>query len=415
MGNQHISKWVFSSLLASMAALLGTSSALAQNTSPKPAEPAVKIEDSLLSSIGLPQPNLTPLEPVTNIETLPVKLLYDGPKLEGSFLLEISLSKPDRDFPNRPSQLISQSTLHFKTINQETDALLNLTEEIDDLQIEASLRDVNGNLVLETSHAIPVASKETRFIRLSPPIPSDGQIPKVPDFTGVEMIAGKIILPSKAKVPHDAKLHVQLLENALAGGLSMELIAQDSRPVLLVDGELQFSLQRGIWDRQDTPDLSFKVWITDRAGRKIFVMNETVGYNGPDIEYSIRLEGLKQGKDTRRGLNLSPDLMAQTLVQGEAIFDPVNGIPGAARLKIQLKQDRGDFNRNPILTEQTLLLQGLETRIPFTLTTDSTHFDPYAPAPFLSVAITDSHGRIYYTSGDIRAREDQNFIRLFPR
>ena len=125
MGNQHISRWVFSSLLASMAALLGSSSALAQNTSPKPAEPAVKIEDSLLLSIGLPQPNLTPLEPVTNIETLPVNLLYDGPILEGSFLLEISLSKPDRDFPNRPSQLISQSTLHFKTINQETDAILN--------------------------------------------------------------------------------------------------------------------------------------------------------------------------------------------------------------------------------------------------------------------------------------------------
>jgi len=57
----------------------------------------------------------------------------------------------------------------------------------------------------------------------------------------------------------------------------------------------------------------------------------------------------------------------------------------------------------------------LETSIPFTLTTDSTHFDPYAPAPFLSVTITDINGRIYYASGDIRAREDKNFIRLFPR
>jgi len=208
---------------------------------------------------------------------------------------------------------------------------------------------------------------------------------------------------------------VQLLENALAGALSMELIAQDAQPVQFIDGDLRFSLQRGTWDRQDTPDLSFKVWITDRAGRKVFVMKEPIGFNGADIEYSIRLEGLKQGKDTKRGLNLSPDLMAQTLVQGEATFDPVNGVPGGARLKVQLKQDRGDYNKNPVLAEQTLLLREIETKIPFTLTTDSTHFDPYAPAPFLSVAITDINGRIYYSSGDIRAREDKNFIRLYPR
>lgn len=102
-------------------------------------------------------------------------------------------------------------------------------------------------------------------------------------------------------------------------------------------------------------------------------------------------------------------------MQGEANFDPVLGIPGRARLKIRLSQDRGDFNANPILAEQTLILRGLETRIPFTLVTDSTNFDPYAPAPFLSVALIDTTGRIYYESGEIRAREDQNNIRLYPR
>ena len=127
------------------------------------------------------------------------------------------------------------------------------------------------------------------------------------------------------------------------------------------------------------------------------------------------MDSLKQGKDTIRGKNLDPRLLAQTLVQGEAQFDPVNGIPGGARLKIQLRQDRGDFNLNPVLAEQTLILRGLETRIPFTLVTDSTHFDPYAPAPFLSVELTDNNGRVYYESGDIRARESQNSVQLYPR
>jgi len=403
-------------LIAScLIAPLGRSPTHAQNATPKPAEQQAKIDEIILSAIGLPQPKLTPAAPVTTAESLPVKLLYDGPELDGNFLLEITLSKPDRDFANRPAQLISQSTLHLKTIDPEIDALLNLTETIDDLQIEANLRDVNGNLVLKTSHPIPVISRDVRVLRLTRPGLPDVQPQDVPDFTGVEVITGEVILPPKSRLPLGSTLHVQLIENALAGGLSMELIAQDSRAIQFQDGQLNFSLQRGIWDRQDTPDLSFKVWITDMDGRKIFVMNDKAGYNGPDIEYSIPLEGLKQGKDTKKGLNLPPELMAQTFIQGEATYDPVNGIPGGARLKVQLKQDRGDFNISPILAEQTLLLRLLETSIPFTLTTDSTHFDPYAPAPFLSVTITDINGRIYYASGDIRAREDKNFIRLFPR
>jgi len=361
------------------------------------------------------QPKLTPVAPVTDPKTLPVKLLYDGPSLEGSFLLEISLSKPDRERPDQPAQLISQSTVHFTRIEPEIDALLNLTDEIDGLQIEATLRDTNGNLVLKTSHPIPVISRELRVLRLTRETFAETPPYETPDFTSVEVISGKVVLPPKTRIPFGSRLHVQLLENALAGGLSMELIAQESRAVQQIGNTLSFSLRRGKWDRPDVPDLSFKAWITDLEGRKIFVMHETTGYNGPDIDYTIPLVGLRQGKDTKRGLNLAPDLMAQTLIQGEASFNPVNGIPGGARLKIQLKQDRGDFNINPVLAEQTLLLRRLETRIPFTLTTDSTHFDPYAPAPFLSVAIMDSNGRIYYASGDVRAREDQNFIRLSPR
>jgi len=416
MQKRYISRWVFCSLFAWLSAV----NALAQNTSPKPADQQAKIDETILTAIGLPQPNLTPVNPVTSAKSLAVKLLYDGPNLDGSFLLEITLSKPDRESPLRPAHLMSQSTLHLKSIGPETDALLNLTEAIDGLQIEANLRDVNGNLVLKTSHPIPVLSTDLRILRLIRPELPETNNYESPNFTDVEVIKGKVVLPPDTRVPFGASLHVQLLENALAGGLSMELIAQDSTVIQFEngrfkDGSFNFSLRRGIWDNPNTPDLAFKAWITDSNGRKIFVMNDATGYNGPDIDYAIQLEALKQGKNTKRGLNLPPELMAQTLIQGEAFFDPVNGIPGGARLKIQLKQDRGDFNINPILTEQILLLHRLETKIPFSLTTDSTHFDPYAPAPFLSVEITDSQGRVFYTSGEIRAREDKNFIRLFPR
>lgn len=410
MRGQTIKAMLFAGLTAGLAG-----AAFAQDMSPIPSPDATSIEEELLSSIGLPKPKLTPLAPVNKVKSLPVKLLYDGPKLDGDFLLEIALTKPNMENTDETPQLVSRSTISLTSLEAETDALLNLTDRIDGLQIAAELRDTNQNLVLKTSHPIPVLSDDLRVLRLTSPGQLNPKPYPLPDITGVEVISGKVILPPKSKLEAGATLHVQIIENALAGGLSMELIAQNSRPIDFQSKELDFSLQRGVWDRPDTPDLSFNVWITDHAGRKTFVMREPTGYNGPDIDYEIPLENLRQGKNTKRGLTLNSDLMAQILIQGEAAFDPVVGIPGGARLNIQLKQDRGAFNQNPILAEQTLLLRGLETNIPFSLATDSTHFDPYAPAPFLSVSLTDINGRVYYASGDIRAREDNNSIRLFPR
>lgn len=385
--------------------------AFAQNSSDVPT-PAPSNE--VFSSIGVPTPKLTPIQAQTSTTALPVKLLYDGPKLSGAFTLSIKVSQRVALPAGSAFKPISQSILHLSSVGPETEAVVTLAKISDGLQIEAVLRDENENLVLETAHPLPVLSRDLRILTFTPPyLPELTSLPS-PDFTGVETISGKIVLPRKATLPPQAVVHIQLLENALAGGLSMQLAAQDTRPAIAENGEITFALQRGIWERRNVPDLAFKVWVEDSMGRKIYVMSNPVGYNGPDIEYTLRLDSLKQGRETKRGRNLNPDLMAQTLVQGEAQFDPVIGIPGQARLQIKLSQDRGDFI-NPVLTEQTLILRGMETRIPFSLTTDSTHFDPYAPAPFLSVSLTDRFGRVYYTSGEIRAREGQNFIRLYPR
>ena len=393
-------------------ALMGQQ-AFAQNASDLP---ATKLSNDTLSSIGVPAPKLSPIHVKSHLAGLPVRLLYEGPKLSGEFTLIITVSKrtvTESDSLYRP---VSQSTLHLKKLTSETDAVVSLVEETDGLQIKAVLRDENQNLVLETAYPLPVVSRDLRILKLTSPDLPDLIPTPIPDFTGVETITGNITLPSRTTLPERSTVHVQLLENALAGGLSIQLIAQDERQAFVAeDGSIPFTLQRGIGDRLDDPDLAFKVWISDSQGRKTFVMSKPVGYNGPEIEYAIHLDSLKQGKNTKRGRHLNPDLMAQTLVQGEAQFDPVIGIPGQARLLIKLRQDRGDFNLNTVLAEQTLLLRGMETRIPFTLTTDSTHFDPYAPAPFLSVALTDINGRIYYESGEIRASEGQNSVRLYPR
>ena len=400
-------------LLAALPMALIGPQAFAQNTSDLP---AAKLSNDALLSIGLPAPRLSPIHVDALPAGIPVRLLYDGPPLSGDFTLIITVSKRTVTESASLYRPVSQSTLHLKNLASETDAVVSLVEETDGLQIKAILRDENQNLVLETAYPLPVISRNLRILELtSPNLPELNPTP-IPEFTGVETISGKITLPNRATFSEGSKVHVQLLENALAGGLSIQLVAQEERPALIAeDGSIPFSLQRGTADSLNGLDLAFKVWVSDSLGRKTFVMGKPVGYNGPDIEYMIHLDSLKQGKNTKLGRHLNPDLMAQTLVQGEAQFDPVIGIPGQARLKIKLRQDRGDFNLNTVLAEQTLILRGMETRIPFTLTTDSTHFDPYAPAPFLSVALTDINGRIYYESGEIRASEGQNSVRLYPR
>lgn len=374
-----------------------------------------QLSEEVLAAIGIPKPKLSPMHSELDANAIPVRIVYDGPTLEGGFTLTITISKRDSYAAGLELRPISQTTLYLGSLNRETDAFVTLPKEADAMQIKAEMRDENLNLVLETAFPLPLLSNDLRVLKLVSPLALLSDPSPTPEFTTVETISGRITLPRKSTIPDGSRLYVQLLENALAGGMSMQLAAQDSRPAVLKDDSIAFQLQRGIWETKNDPDLAFRAWISDPYGRKIFVMQKPVNYNGPNIDYAIALQSLKQGKNTKKGQTINPNLMAQTLVQGIAEFDPVNGIPGQARLKIVLKQDRGDYNLNPIVSEQVLLLRGMETRIPFNLATDSTHFDPYTPAPFLSVSLTDSFGRIYYTSGDIRAREGENFVRLYPR
>jgi hypothetical protein len=392
--------------------ILSGTSALAQNSSQisKPQTPK-----DIYGSIGTPDAQQTPIQMTPTKTGLPVKVFYEWPNLTGKFSLTLTLFEHSSTADNSARKNLSQSTLFLENLGTETEAILTYPESINSLRLEGELRDQNQNLVLKTTYPLPVLSPDLRILTLTPPSNLDiGNVTK-PDFTSVETITGNITLPPNSSLPAGSMLHVQLLENGLAGGLSMEMAAQDFRPAIAQNGTIKFSMRRGIWDRPNPPDLAFKAWITNPAGRKTFVMRNPVGYNGPDIKYSLALDGLRQGVATNRGKNLNVASMAQTLIRGEAAFDPVNGIPQQARLNIKLKQDRGNYNENPILTEQTLIISGNPTRIPFSLVADSIYFDPYVPAPILSVSLTDGFGRIYYTSGEIRAREGDNIIRLFPR
>jgi len=191
-----------------------------------------------------------------------------------------------------------------------------------------------------------------------------------------------------------------------------------SEKIIAIDGAslpIVFAMDRGLTSQNSQPSLAFKAWIHDWAGRKTHVMRTPVPYNGPDIEYKLKLDVLAQGANTRAGRNLDPNLMAQATVSGEALFDADSGMPSDARLKVTLSRAVGAVGENRVLSTQTIILRGFEGRAPFALSTASTNFDPLIPAPLLNLQIIDRNDRVYFDSGEIRAKEGPQSIQLYAR
>lgn len=380
------------------------------------------ILQDILNGMETPAPQ-TPIggqKSVAHVDvTLDLSALKTGE--DGLQMLEVVALEPD---PSGLKPTPKSRRIGFAQIRLKTDAPsftlplalpLEWAETYPYLMIDAAIRDENDNLIAQSARVGIYRGKTPPRLTLNPLASETLGSAETDGPLAFEQISGKVTLSKKELPTRDSRLYVQLLENALAGGTSISIAAERTLDLPTGEREIDFTLERAVMDGQPSPDLGFKVWIADWAGRKTHVLKKMVSYNGPETAYEFRLDALRQGEDTKRGRNLNPDLMAQAIVRGEAIFDPSAGIPGQARLKIKLIKDAGRFDRNPVLSEQTLLLHGMETRIPFSLTTESTHFDPFIPAPYLSVSLTDSRGQVYYSSGDIRASEGQNFVRLYPR
>ena len=290
----------------------------------------------------------------------------------------------------------------------------NITKDLTFARITAEVINVNENRVLTTERDGVFRGTEAPELTLRPvsslPPPSQR-----PDFTSFETIMGEVSFNDKNVRLNGGTLTIQLLENALAGGTSVTIAAEkviniDSAPL-----PIPFALDRGLTAQTSQPSLAFKAWINDWAGRKTHVMRAPVPYNGPDIDYQLKLDVLAQGANTRAGRNLDPNLMTQATVSGEALFDARSGMPNEARLKITLSRAVGAVGENRVLSTQTIILRGFEGRAPFALSTGSTNFDPLIPAPLLNLQIIDRNDRIYFESGDVPAKEGPQTIQLYTR
>ena len=401
--------WIF---LLSLLACVVSQASYAQKA------PLGEILDDIIN--GSPSTSQTPIYGNAGVDTIPVMIRFDIPGHLDDHVLVVSAYTPnDPSGKTTKSQLLGQNRLVLNGVKSPLQLTIAtpeiITQNLTFARITAEIRDENNNRVMINEREGLYRGSEPPEITLiatgfeAEPIPA-------PHFTGFEVIQGDVFLRNKRHTPARGFLTLQLIENALIGGTSITIAAEKIIPLDQDYPPYAFTLERGLIEKPDKTPLSLKAWVTDWAGRKTHVLRTPIAYNGPDSHYKLTLDAITQGLNTDAGRRLDPALMAQTLIQGDAVYDASNGIPGGARLKATLSKSVGGFGENRVISQQTILMdlqQG--SRIPFSLSAASTNFDPFIPAPILKLEITDSQGNIYYDSGDIRASEGNQTIQLYAR
>ena len=364
-------------------------------------------------------PGQTPIYEDTAIETIPITIIYDVPASLDDHVIILSAFTPhDPSGISKHTQLLGQTRLMMNGLSSPLKLGLtipsSMTKELTFIRISAEIQDTNNNRVMMHEREGIYRGSEPPSLNLISTSQSD-PISNAPEISGLELINGEVFIRDKARVPNNGTLTIQLLENALAGGRSLTIAAEKIISIERDYPPFAFTLERGLVAENESHVLSLNAWITDWAGRKTHILREPVSYNGPDTQYKIILDALAQGSQTSVGKHLNPALMAQTFVKGEAVFDPSNGIPTGAKMKVTLNKSIGAFGEKPTLATQTIIVDARDTRIPFSLSTASTNFDPFIPAPILKLEIIDNHGNIYYDSGDIVAVEGDQLVQLYAR
>ena len=399
--------------------------ALALFCLPPPAQAQFEDLGGILEDIlgGGQLPGQTPIYGESGIENITALIRYDAPSNNNDdysdHVLIVSAYVPNEAGGGTTTpKMLGQTRLLMTGLEPPLHITIpaprSVTKDLTFSRITAEVLDENKNQVLIAARDGIYRGKDTPELTL---IPSN-TLPVAPiqrDYVSFETITGEVSLNDRKARLNGGTLTLQLLEDALAGGTSLTIAAEKTISLEGAALPIAFTLDHGVTDPETQIPLAFKAWITDWAGRKTHVMRRPVSYNGSDIDYKLKLDVLAQGLDTRAGREMGSNLITQTVVSGDALFDIRSGLPPEARLKVTLSRAVGAVGQNRLLSTQTIILRGFEGRVPFALSTASTNFDPLVPAPLLNLQIVDRNGGIYFDSGYIRAKEGPQAVQLYAR
>lgn len=372
---------------------------------------------------GTHLPDQTPPLPLSAIQNIPVQImLADDINLDDHTLVLSAYAPPPANGARIKPRLLGQTQLLLTGLSAPLNLVIAVsdpaTQDVAFSRITASLLDANGNEVRATKQDAYYRGEAPPKLTLVPPSDSE-TTSNIPQIVGLETISGTVRLNDAQDLFRGSKLTIQLIENGLAGAATRIIAAQS---VLNIDGAtppFRFEMDRGL-PMDDDPDmLAFNVWIEDWAGRKTHVSDRVVAYNGPDLDYQLRLDSLKTSANARFTQNQAVDEIdfgtrAHTTIAGVAAFNPYKGLPTGSRLTLTLKRAIGAPQDNRILAHASFPVTGANTQQAFQLIADSVHFDPLIPHPVLSGEIIDPQGRVFFRSPEMRVTDGQNSLVLQP-
>jgi hypothetical protein len=143
-------------------------------------------------------------------------------------------------------------------------------------------------------------------------------------------------------------------------------------------------------------------------------MAKGVDYNGPDFDYRLTLDALRQGPDVSQ-FEITAPPAARSEVRGQIVFIAPRGLPRGAFLRLNVMDPLGPDGSQSPLSSRIIPVSDGDGRVDFSILAPSLNFDPELPAPILNITLESPNGIPLFERKNIPARENiPQMIELFP-
>lgn len=371
----------------------------------------------------------TPIFGPNPIDNIPVQLRFDIPPdypqhgeniFDGHYIRLTAHSPIDPQSGIAGSQLLGESRILLTGLTSPLQISIavpqSVTESMPYARINADITDINGNIILSTTNDVHYSYKDPVELILTPHNQSQPQSRSetLPKFSGLEIIKGAVKLGQNPPPFRGSVMTLQLIETGLVGGRSVTIAAETVQNLDRLTPPYTFEITRGLPQGGDPDPLAFNVWITDWAGRKTHVLPRPVPYNGPDITYSLTLDPIRLGSETKRGQQLEARAQAYNKIAGNIRFNAFKGLPSGAAMHIILLKANDRTGARQEIARSYKPISASQNNVPFELSAPSIYFDPYIPPPLLRITLISSDGRILFDSGEVPASDAFNAVTLAP-
>lgn len=278
------------------------------------------------------------------------------------------------------------------------------------LLINGRIEDHNGVIIWNSAEDSRYDPFVLTSVTMSPNTApqSAGDLPQSTAFRA-ETARGHIVISRNEEIFRGAYLTVQLAEAGLAGGQAPALIGATQKEITQNQPPIPFSFDFRVPETGNKAPLSLTAFITDWAGRKTHVMANAVDYNGPNYDYRLTLDPMRQGLDVEN-FEFSSQAAIQTQIRVDAMFTANRGLPPGAFLEAKLRSPLGTARPPDNVGFAVVPITQNTGRLSFSVSTPSVNIDPELPNLLMDVTLYNHERLPLFEQTDITVDAAQSNI-----